>query len=64
VEQIEALVHQKVCAVREARCGKICKVTRRGKSNAAPGLNPLNLAFPGVEPVVEPGLSPFQGRLQ
>ena len=60
MEQIEALVHQKVCAVREARCGKICKFTRRGKSNAAPGLNPLGLAFPGAEP----GLSPLQGRLQ
>lgn len=59
MEQIEALVHEKVCTVLEERCGKLCTFKRSSKSNAAPGLNPLDLAFLGAEPGVELGVEPF-----
>jgi hypothetical protein len=43
--------------VLEERCDKIC--TFSGKSNAAPGLNPLDLAFPDAEPGVDLGVEFF-----
>jgi hypothetical protein len=51
VGQIEVLVHEQACAVLEERCGKISTFTRRGKSNAPRGLNPVEF---GVEPVARP----------
>jgi hypothetical protein len=45
VEQIEALVHEKVCAVLEERYGKICKFRGSDKSNVKRGLSSLDLVF-------------------
>ena len=56
--QIEVLVHEQACAVLEERCGKISTFTRRGKSNAPRGLNPLDLTFPVAELAVEFGVEP------
>ena len=56
--QIEILVHEKACAVLEQRRGKISTFRRGGKSNATPGLNPLDLTELAVEFVVEPVARP------
>jgi hypothetical protein len=45
VEQIEALVHEKVCAVLEGRYGKSCTFRGSDKSNAKRGLSSLDLVF-------------------
>ena len=56
--QIEVIVHEKACAVLKERRGKISTFRRGGKSNAPPGLNPLDLTFPGAELAVEFGVEP------
>ena len=45
MEQIEALVHEKVCAVLEGRYGKSCTFRGSDKSNAKRGLSSLDLVF-------------------
>jgi hypothetical protein len=45
VEQVEVLVHEKVCAVLEERYGKICTFRGSDKSNTKRGLCSLDLIF-------------------